>query len=109
MSRWTALRRIVLPQAIRVALPGVANDFIALLKDSSLVSVITVVELTKQMTITAVDVRGWLGPGILCAALYLAVGYPPARLARRPGRRLPPAAAWTASRRAGVAPGGGPP
>src|SRR5205823_5504340 len=54
MSRWLALRRIVLPQALRVALPGVANDFIALLKDSSLVSVITVVELTKQMTITAV-------------------------------------------------------
>ncbi len=53
--------------------PGIANDFIALLKDSSLVSVITVVELTKQMTITAVDVRSWLGPGLLCAALYLAL------------------------------------
>jgi polar amino acid transport system substrate-binding protein len=85
MSRWLALRRIVLPQALRVALPGVANDFIALLKDSSLVSVITVVELTKQMTITAVDVRGWLAPGILCAGLYLALSYPLSRLARRLG------------------------
>ena len=93
MSRWLALRRIVLPQALRVALPGMANDFIALLKDSSLVSVITVVELTKQMTITAVDVRGWLGPGILCAALYLAMSYPLARLARRLERRLAPAPA----------------
>ncbi len=91
MSRWLALRRIVLPQALRVALPGVANDFIALLKDSSLVSVITVVELTKQMTITAVDVRGWLGPGLLCAALYLALSYPLSRLARRLERRLAPA------------------
>ena len=93
MSRWLALRRIVLPQALRVALPGMANDFIALLKDSSLVSVITVVELTKQMTITAVDVRGWLGPGLLCAALYLAMSYPLARLARRLERRLAPAPA----------------
>ena len=93
MSRWLALRRIVLPQALRVALPGVANDFIALLKDSSLVSVITVVELTKQMTITAVDVRGWLGPGVLCAALYLAMSYPLSRLARRLERRLAPAPA----------------
>ena len=93
MSRWLALRRIVLPQALRVALPGVANDFIALLKDSSLVSVITVVELTKQMTITAVDVRGWLGPGLLCAALYLAMSYPLARLARRLEQRLAPAPA----------------
>ncbi len=91
MSRWLALRRIVLPQALRVALPGVANDFIALLKDSSLVSVITVVELTKQMTITAVDVRGWLAPGLLCAALYLMLSYPLSRLARRLERRLAPA------------------
>jgi len=90
MSRGLALRRIILPQALRVALPGVANDFIALLKDSSLVSVITVVELTKQMTITAVDVRGWLVPGLLCALLYLALSYPLSRLARRLERRLVP-------------------
>jgi polar amino acid transport system substrate-binding protein len=90
MSRGLALRRIVLPQALRIALPGIANDFIALLKDSSLVSVITVVELTKQMTITAVDVRSWVWPGLLCAALYLALSYPLSRLARRLERRLVP-------------------
>lgn len=88
MSRGLALRRIVLPQALRVALPGVTNDFIALLKDSSLVSVITVVELTKRMAITAVDTRGWLLPGLACAALYFAMSYPLARLARRLERRL---------------------
>jgi polar amino acid transport system substrate-binding protein len=88
MSRGLALRRIVLPQALRTALPGVANDFIALLKDSSLVSVITVVELTKRMAITAVDTRGWLLPGLACAALYFAMSYPLARLARRWERRL---------------------
>jgi polar amino acid transport system permease protein/polar amino acid transport system substrate-binding protein len=90
MSRGLTLRRIVLPQALRIALPGIANDFIALLKDSSLVSVITVVELTKQMTITAVDMRGWLVPGLLCALLYLALSYPLSRLARRLERRLVP-------------------
>ena len=40
------------------------NDFVSLLKDSSLVSVITVIELTKRMTIAAVDMRGWLIPGL---------------------------------------------
>jgi len=90
MSRRLVLRRIVLPQALRIALPGMTNDFIALLKDSSLVSVITVVELTKQMTITAVDVRSWLGPGLLCAALYLVLSYPLSRIARRLERRLIP-------------------
>jgi polar amino acid transport system substrate-binding protein len=78
-----ALRRSVVPQALRHALPNVTSDFIALLKDSSLVSVITVVELTKRMTITSVDVRGWLLPGALCAALYFAMSFPLARIARR--------------------------
>ena len=87
MSRRAALRHVVLPQALRIATPGVTNDFISLLKDSSLVSVLTVVELTKRMTITAVDNRGWLVPGALCAALYFLLGYPLARLARRLERR----------------------
>jgi polar amino acid transport system substrate-binding protein len=83
-----AFRRVVLPQAFRFSLPGVANDFIALLKDSSLVSVITVVELTKRMTIAAVDFGTWLVPGALCALLYMAMSYPLSRLARQLERRL---------------------
>jgi polar amino acid transport system substrate-binding protein len=88
MSTPLALRRVVLPQAVRHAVPNVANDFIALLKDSSLVSIITVVELTKQMTITSVDVRSWVVPGITCAALYFAMSYPLGRLARRLEKKL---------------------
>ena len=87
LSRRAALRHVILPQALRIAMPGVTNDFIALLKDSSLVSVLTVVELTKRMTIVAVDNRGWLVPGALCAALYFLLGYPFVRLARRLERR----------------------
>jgi polar amino acid transport system substrate-binding protein len=87
MTRRAALRHVILPQALPIATPGVTNDFISLLKDSSLVSVLTVVELTKRMTITAVDNRGWLVPGLLCAALYFLLGYPLARLARKLERR----------------------
>ena len=87
-SRAQALRLVLLPQALRTALPAMTNDLIALLKDSSLVSVITVVELTKQMTITAVDVRSWALPGALCAALYFAMSYPLARIAARLEARL---------------------
>lgn len=83
MSGALTLRRVILPHAVRFSLPGVANDFISLLKDSSLVSVITVVELTKRMTIAAVDGRSWLLPGLLCAALYLVMSYPLSVLARR--------------------------
>jgi polar amino acid transport system substrate-binding protein len=80
MSTALAVRRVILPQATRIALPGVTNDFIALLKDSSLVSVITVIELTKRMSITAIDVRSWAIPGLLCALLYLLMSYPLSRL-----------------------------
>jgi len=83
LSRLQGLRLVLLPQALRTALPAMTNDLISLLKDSSLVSVITVVELTKQMTITAVDVRSWALPGLACAALYFAMSYPLARLAAR--------------------------
>lgn len=88
MSMPLALRRVVLPQAFRMALPSVTNDFIALLKDSSLVSVITVVELTKRMTIVAVDTRSYVLPGTLCALLYFAMSYPLSIFARRLEERL---------------------
>jgi polar amino acid transport system substrate-binding protein len=88
LSRAQSLRLVLLPQALRTALPAMTNDLIALLKDSSLVSVITVVELTKQMTITAVDVRSWALPGLFCAGLYFAMSYPLARLAARLEARL---------------------
>ncbi len=85
---WQTLRHVLLPQAVRTALPAVTNDFVSLLKDSSLVSVLTVVELTKRMTIAAVEVRSWLGPGLLCAALYFAMSFPLSRLSRRLEARL---------------------
>ncbi|HXH25699.1 MAG TPA: ABC transporter substrate-binding protein/permease, partial [Vicinamibacterales bacterium] len=75
------------PQALRLALAPMTNDFVALLKDSSLVSVITVVELTKQTSIFAANTGSWLLPGAICAALYLAMSLPLARLARRIEKR----------------------
>jgi len=71
------------PQAFRYALAPMTNDFVALLKDSSLVSVITVVELTKETSIFAANIGSWVIPGALCAALYLLMSLPLARLARR--------------------------
>jgi His/Glu/Gln/Arg/opine family amino acid ABC transporter permease subunit len=71
------------PQAFRLALAPMTNDFVALLKDSSLVSVITVVELTKQTSIFATNIGSWVIPGVLCAALYLVLSLPLARLAGR--------------------------
>jgi polar amino acid transport system substrate-binding protein len=71
------------PQAFRLALAPMTNDFVALLKDSSLVSVLTVLELTKQTQIFATNIGSWVIPGLLCAALYLVMSLPLAALARR--------------------------
>jgi polar amino acid transport system substrate-binding protein len=88
LSRWQTLRHVLLPQSLKNALPAVTNDFVALLKDSSLVSVITVVELTKRMTIVAVELRNWVTPGLLCAGLYFLMSFPLARFASRVERSL---------------------
>ncbi len=47
MSYWQAMRYIILPQAIRNVLPALGNDFIAMVKDSSLVSVLAVRDITQ--------------------------------------------------------------
>jgi polar amino acid transport system substrate-binding protein len=79
------------PQAFRLALAPMTNDFVALLKDSSLVSVLTVMELTKQTQIFATNIGSWVIPGLLCAGLYLAMSLPLSAVARRLERR------WRAS------------
>ncbi len=76
------LRLVRGPQALRLALAPMTNDFVALLKDSSLVSVITVVELTKQAAIYATNAGSWVVPGILCSLIYLVFSLPLSRFAR---------------------------
>ena len=83
LSERQVLTLVRAPQAFRLALAPMTNDFVALLKDSSLVSVLTVLELTKQTQIFATNLGSWVIPGTLCAALYLAMSLPRATLARR--------------------------
>lgn len=87
LSEFQILRLVRGPQALRLAVAPMTNDFVALLKDSSLVSVITVVELTKQTAIYATNVGSWVVPGMLCAAVYLVFSLPLARFARHLERR----------------------
>ena len=74
---------VIFPQAYRIILPPMTNDFISLIKDSSLVSVITMVELTTVYSQLASTYFDHLGLGLVVAALYFAMGYPFVRIARR--------------------------
>lgn len=88
MSRSLAIRRIILPQALRIALPGNTNDFIALFKDSSLISIIAMVELTKTYLILATSSLRFFELGLITALLYFGMSYPLSLLARRLENRL---------------------
>lgn len=88
MSRWQLLKHVVLPQALRLVIPPVTNDFIAMFKDSSIVSVITMVELTKEYGMLAMATYDYIGLGIMTAAIYFALSYPASIFAGRLEKKL---------------------
>jgi polar amino acid transport system substrate-binding protein len=82
MTETVAFRRIVFPQALRTALGPMTNDFVALFKDTSLVSVIAVRELTKEYLILSRSSLKFVELGLLTAGLYLAMSIPLGYLSR---------------------------
>ena len=88
MSRRRALRRVIVPQAVRIVIPPVTNDFIALFKDTSVCSVITLVELTKQYSILANSTGGVIEFALASALIYLGMSLPLSWLSRWSERRL---------------------
>lgn len=88
MSRALAIRRIIVPQAVRIVIPPVVNDFIALFKDTSVCSVVTIVELTKRYSVLSMSTQATVELMAMTAVLYLAMSYPMSLVARRLEKRL---------------------
>lgn len=82
MTRWQTLRHIILPQSVRIVVPPAANEFIACLKDSSLVSIIGLRELTRAgreySSQYFLDFHTWL----VVALIYLALTFTMTRLVK---------------------------
>lgn len=89
MSRWQALRLVVLPQAIRRVLPPLGNDFIAMLKDSSLVSVLGVPDITRLGDTYATSTFLYFQTYNVVAYLYLTMTILLTLLVRWLERRMP--------------------
>jgi polar amino acid transport system substrate-binding protein len=90
MTKTKALRHIIIPQAVRIVIPPVTNDFIALFKDTSVCSVIAVTELTGRYSELYNDHPSLvLQLGLMTALLYLLMSYPLSLVARRLERRFP--------------------
>ena len=84
----TALCRVILPQAIRIVIPPVTNDFIALFKDTSICSVILITELTGLYYQYKYDRTVALQLAVVISVLYLMMSYPLSLLARKLEARL---------------------
>lgn len=83
MSRFTAFRRVTLPQAMRIAVPTVGGFYIALLKDSSLVSFIAVTELMRQGTILISSTFRSMEIYFMVAMVYFVMSFVAARIVKR--------------------------
>ena len=89
IPRFLAVRRIILPQAVRLVIPATANDFIALFKDTAACSIIFVTELTRKYNELYNFNRSLIIElAFITAGLYLMMSYPMALLAQRLERRL---------------------
>ena len=89
MTRWQVLRLVVLPQAIRRVLPPLGNDFIAMLKDSSLVSVLGVPDITQMGKVYAASTFAYFETYNIVAFLYLSMTIVLSLLVRWLERRMP--------------------
>lgn len=88
MSHVQAMRYIIVPQAFRIILPALGNEFISLLKETAVLSLITVVEVTrKSMLWAAATFESW--PAYLGTAfVYLSITIPLSRLVALAERRM---------------------
>jgi polar amino acid transport system permease protein len=71
LGRWNQFRHIVFPQAIRTILPPLGNDFVAMVKDSSLVSVLGVLDITQLGKVTAAGNFRYFETYNVVALIYL--------------------------------------
>lgn len=89
MTYWQAMRHVILPQAIRRVLPPLGNDFIAMLKDSSLVSVMGVADITYQGKVYAASTFKFFETYNVVGFLYLVMTIGLALLVRYVEKRMP--------------------
>ena len=75
MSGRLANRRIILPQAFKIVIPAIGNNFISLIKDTSLVSTIAVMEIIKRAQIVGGRYYDYLSPLLVAAVVYWLLSY----------------------------------
>lgn len=89
---WQAQRKVVLPQALTAALPGIVNTSIGLFKDTSLVTIVSLYELTGALSLALGSDPEWrpfkIEAYLFIAAIYFAFCFAMSRYSRRLEKRL---------------------
>jgi len=88
LNRWNRFRHIVFPQAIRTILPPLGNDFVAMVKDSSLVSVLGVLDITQLGKVTAAGNFRYFETYNVVALIYLTMTITLSLVLRRFEKRM---------------------
>lgn len=88
LSGWQRFRHIVFPQALRTILPPLGNDFVAMVKDSSLVSVLGVTDITQLGKVTAAGNFRYFETYNVVALVYLTITITLSILLRNFERRM---------------------
>ncbi|MDM8357919.1 amino acid ABC transporter permease [Pandoraea communis] len=88
LSYWQTLRYVIAPQALRIAVPSLGNSLISLIKDTSLVSVITVTELLRSAQEVIASTYQPLPLYLACAAIYWVLSTGLSALQRHIEKRL---------------------
>ena len=88
LNGWQRFRHVVFPQAFRIIFPPYANDFIAMVKDSSLVSVLGVIDVTQLGKVTSAGNFRYFETYNLVALIYLTMTITLSLVLRRLEQRL---------------------
>jgi general L-amino acid transport system permease protein len=92
LTWWQAQRKIVLPQALAAVVPAIMNNFISLFKDTSLVTIVSLYELTGALSLALDSDPDWrpfkIEGSLFVAAIYFAFCFTMSRYSLRVERRL---------------------
>ena len=88
LSSWKTMRFIVLPQAIKNILPALANEVVTMVKESSICSVIGMMELMWGAKTVATTTYVTLGPYVFAAVIYFCINFPASKAIEAVERRM---------------------
>ena len=88
LTAWSTMKLVVLPQAIKNVLPALANEIITMVKESSICSMLGMVELMFAAKTVASTTYISLGPYVVAAVIYFCINYPASKAIEAIERRM---------------------